>query len=196
MRTRHRFRLLLPLALAAALSLSACSGSSEDGGSQVASIATADSSASATAKADSGDTEKELNDYTECLRKEGVDVPDVAVDSDGNISPGGGGGGGADAGDIDQDALEGAQKVCGDPPASVTSNLQDSLNSPEFQDAALKFTQCMRKEGIEIEDPDFSQGVGGGGGNGVGQLDQDDPKTAAALELCQKEFAGVTGGGN
>jgi hypothetical protein len=191
---RNRAHLLLPLALAAVLSVSAC-GSSSDGDRQVASLATAGSSATATAKAASGDAEKELNDYTECLRKQGVDVPDMTVDADGNISLSGAGGAGAGAGGIDQDALAEAQKVCGDPPASVTSNVQDRMNDPEFQDSALKFAQCMRKEGIDMKDPDFSQGVTGGG-NGFGDLDRDDPKTAAALEICQKEFAGVTGGGN
>jgi hypothetical protein len=190
MRTRHRIHFLFPLALAAVLSVSACGGSN-DGDSQVASLATATSSATATAKAASGDVEKELNDYTECLRKQGVDVPDIAVDADGNISLGGARGAGA--GNFDRDAFEAAQKVCGDPPASVTSNLQDRVNDPQFQDAALKFAQCMRKEGIDMKDPDFSQGATGGG-NAFGELDRDDPKTAAALEVCQKEFAGVTGG--
>jgi len=191
MTTRHRVRLVLPLALVAVLSLSACGGSS-DGDSQVASLATAGSSATATAKAASGDTEKQLNDYTECLRKQGVDVPDMTVDADGNIAPPAGGSG-SGAGAIDRDALAAAQKVCGDPPASVTSALQNRMNDPEFQDSALKFAQCMRKEGIDMKDPDFSQGASGGA-NPFGNLDRDDPKTAAALQTCQKEFAGVTGG--
>jgi hypothetical protein len=67
------------------------------------------------------------------------------------------------------------------------------MNDPEFQDSALKFAQCMRKEGIDMKDPDFSQGASGGA-NPFGNLDRDDPKTAAALQICQKEFAGVTGG--
>jgi hypothetical protein len=176
--------------------LSACGGSSGGGDAQVASIATTGSSGAAPTKASSSDTEKELNDYTECLRKQGVDVPDITVDADGNPSFGAPGGGGGGGGDFDRDAFTAAQKVCGDPPASLTNSLQKNLNSPEFQDSALKFAQCMRKEGIDMKDPDFSQGVGGAGGNAFGDLDRDDPKTAAALEVCQKEFAGVAGGGN
>jgi hypothetical protein len=192
MTKHHRIHLLLPLALAAALSLSACSSSSGSDG-QVASIATAGSSGTAKAKTASGDVEKELNDYTECLRKQGVNVPDIAVDADGNPSFGAGAANGAEK--IDQDALAAAQKVCGDAPASLMSARQDRMNNPEFQDAALKFSQCMRAEGITVKDPDFSPS-GSAGGSPFGDLDRDDPKTAAALEVCQKEFAAVTGSGN
>ena len=184
---------MLPLAAGAIALLSACGSSSGGGDAQVASIATAGSSGATATKASSGDTEKELNDYTECLRKQGVkNVPDISVDADGNPSFGSAAGG-AGAGQIDQDALTAAQKVCGDLPSSFTSSMSKTLNSTEFQDSALKFAQCMRKEGIDMKDPDFSQGASGGA-NPFGNLDRDDPKTAAALQICQKEFAGVTGG--
>src|SRR5205085_205370 len=81
MTKRPHFRLMLPLAAVGVMFLSACGGSSGGGAAQVASIATAGSSGAAPTKLSSGDTEKELNDYTECLRKQGVDVPDITVDA-------------------------------------------------------------------------------------------------------------------
>ena len=192
MTTRPRVQLLLPLALAAVLSLTACGGSS-GGDAQVASIATTGSSGTTATKAASGDLEKKLNDYMECLRKQGVDVPDATVDADGNVSFGRPSGGNPQ--DIDRGALEDAQKACGDLPEGLTNSMQESVNSPEFQDAALKFAKCMRAEGVDMKDPDFSQ-IGSGGGNPFGEIDRDDPKVSAALEVCQKEFAAVLPNGS
>lgn len=132
----------------------------------------------------SANTEKEVNAYVECLRKQGLDVPDATVDENGQVSFGQ-----LMAGRrVDREKLQAAQQVCGKPPAGVTSAIENTLNSPEFQDAALKFAKCMRDEGVDIPDPDFSKlGSGDGGGdNGLfGGIDRDDPKVAAGIKACQ-----------
>ncbi|MGF1646944.1 MAG: hypothetical protein ACFCVF_08500 [Kineosporiaceae bacterium] len=192
MRSSSPTRALRPLAaLIAVVALAACGDDSDD--PDVASLegggGTAATSASAT-----GDAEEEILAYTECLRDQGLDVPDPEVDADGNLVLGGGGGGpgGGAGGELpDQEEFEAAQEVCGELPAGVGGALEE-LQSPEFQDALLAFTQCLRDRGYDVEDIQPGQGPAAGGGNPLGDLDLEDPEVAADLDECQAEaFAGV-----
>ncbi|MGF1663688.1 MAG: hypothetical protein ACFCVG_14710 [Kineosporiaceae bacterium] len=189
-------RLLRPLAvLVAVAALAACGDDSDDSG--VASLETGADAAGASASP-TGDAEEELLAYAQCLRDQGLDVPDPEVDADGNLVLGGGGGGagGGDGQPPDPEEFEAAQEVCGEPPAGVGGAL-DELQSPEFQDALLAFTQCLRDRGYDVEDIQPGDGPGGGGGGAggggpLGDLDVDDPEVAADLDECQSEaFAGV-----
>jgi len=124
------------------------------------------------------------------VRDQGVDIADPVVDADGNLTLGGGGSGGGDGTGvptIDHDALVTAQEACGEvPTGAFGSGLRDAT---EFQDAALAFVRCMRDEGLEVADPDFSTTSGPGGGGMLGDLDRADPAVIAALETCQGDFA-------
>jgi hypothetical protein len=191
-RQRLDFR---PGVLIALFALSACGGGN-DGDNRVASLDSG-AVASATAAAASTDLEKELTDYVECLRTQGVDLPDPSVDADGNISFGRLAAGQS----FDRDKITQAQKVCGDLPEGLTAGLSGQ-DRTELQDIALKFAQCMREHDIDVPDPDLSQmGQGGGSGTGpFGDLDRDDPNVAAAIDVCQKVWidSGITlrGGGS
>ena len=173
------------LAVAAGLTLSACSASAD--GTEVASLQRAGGAATESAGT-SVSSEAELLAYVQCVRDQGVDLADPTVDADGNLTLGGGGsGGGTGVPTIDHDALVTAQEACGEvPPGAFGSGLRDTT---EFQDAALVFMQCMRDEGIEVADPDFSTTSGPGGGGMLGDLDRSDPAVIAALETCQSDFA-------
>jgi hypothetical protein len=186
MTTRHLGYLVPALLTATLLTLTACGGGS--GGSQVASLDKGSSSATPSTAA-SGDLEKEVTAYVECLRKQGMDLPDPTVDAKGQISFGRP----ANGQTIDRTKLQAAQKVCGDVPAGVTAGL--NLNDPALQDAALKFAQCMRGQGVDVPDPDVSKL--GSGGNMFGNINRDDPKVAAGIKACQHVFtdAGVGPGG-
>jgi hypothetical protein len=179
MTIRHRFRMIPVLLAAAALSLAACGDDSGD--SKVATLDNG-SASSAPSAAPSGDLDKQLNDYLECLRKQGLNVPDATVDAKGRISFGTPAAGQS----FDRDKFTDAQKVCGDLPAGLTTGLED-LDQSELQDAALAFAKCMRGQGVEMADPDVSK-LGQGGG-AFADLDRDDPKVAAAVESCQHVFA-------
>ncbi len=163
--------------------LSACGGDEKDPG--VTSLQSSTSSPSASASGTAEDSEAELLKYVECLRGQGLDVPDPTVDAEGDLTIGGGNGGPPN---IDQDELAAAQKVCGDVPAGALGGGTD-LNGAEFQDAAVKFAACMRKEGIDMADPDFSQGSVQGLTGLFENLDRNDPKVEAATRRCRSVFA-------
>jgi hypothetical protein len=62
-----------------------------------------------------------------------------------------------------------------------------------FQDAMLEYAQCMRDEGIDMPDPDFSEG---GGFIGMAEgIDPSDPDFQAADEVCRPLMEEVLPGG-
>jgi hypothetical protein len=169
----------------------ACGGSSDDGG--VASIN--QSAAASDAPADSkADVEKQLIAYTQCLRDQGIDIADPQVDADGNLRMGGVKfqGGGGDRSNL-ADQFTKAREVCGEPPEGAGGMFSHGGDQTAMQDALVKFAECMRGQGVDVPDPDFSGGVQGGGMSILHDLDRDDPKVSAAMEQCQSVFtdAGV-----
>lgn len=217
------------LPVASILLLGACSGGGSDGG--VATLASEGESAAAGADTPASDapTEEEILDWVECMRNEGLDIADPTVNEDGNLVLGGGPRGGiggprpaagttattvaGDAQPPDREAFQGAVETCGQPPRAAGSFSGEDRQ--EFQDAALELAQCMRGEGIDVPDPDFSgAGPGGpptgaapadGGGATVvrrgpfGGLDMSDPAVQAAFDTCRDSlgdaFPAGPGGG-
>ena len=136
--------------------------------------------------------------FTACLRDQGLDVDDPTTNADGSIDlasifgPGGAGGINPNDG-ATQDAFE----ACGEL-LEGASFLPDDDDLTELEDNFLEFTQCLRDQGLDVADPDFSQGFGGGGAGGpLGDLDPSDPAIADELAACQSVFGGGPfGGGN
>lgn len=221
--SRLRSTLIVPLGLSL-LGLVACSGS-DSADNQVATLA--DDQTAAVDDSGAGDdevTEEELLDWTQCLRDQGVDVPDPEVDSDGNLVLGGPRRGDSSSDDdgstnaddqqpaFDRDDMEAAGEVCGDPPMQGPGGFSEE-DRQEMQDAALEFAQCLRDQGIDVADPDFSQqGPGGDPGAGrdnastddgqdaaprgpFGDVDLDDPEVQAAWESCQDSSGSAFPGG-
>lgn len=197
-------RALLALLLAAALA--ACGAGGGDG-TEVASLGTQDTATDGDGGEveDGGagdgevtDAEREdaLLEFTECMRDHGVDLPDPEISSSGDgggrVVVGGPGGGG---GPQDQKAFEEADEECrhimedvfGDAPE------MDPEEQAEMQDNALAYAQCMRDHGIEVPDPEFSDG---GIGMRLGEgIDPEDPDFIAAEEACQPELGFEDGDG-
>ncbi|MDD9370419.1 MAG: hypothetical protein PV358_09925 [Acidimicrobiales bacterium] len=105
----------------------------------------------------------------------------------------------------DRATLEAADEACGTPPPLVHEE-QGEVDEQAMQEQMLAFADCMRDEGVsDFPDPDFSgSGPGGvaedhevedeGQGDGpsphvvigpFGEIDLDDPTTAAAFETCE-----------
>jgi hypothetical protein len=190
--------------------LGACGGSDGgDGGDDVASVSGDQGGESA--QSDEADTEQELLDWVECMRGQGIDIPDPTRDSSGNLVLGGDPGAGGGGDEPDRDEMAAARETCGDAPLPPAQNV-DEEDQQAMQDAALEFAECMRDEGIEdFPDPDFSNtGPGGdpqdmessqsggtdgdGGESGAlvgpfGELDLSDPEVKAAFDTCENIMA-------
>jgi hypothetical protein len=169
---------LAVLALAGLLGACGSDGDGSGGNDDVASVSGDDSDEQAQGD-DQADTEEELLDWVECMRDEGIDIPDPTRDENGNlvidgpgIRLGGGDTGGStssdesdDEGDerpFDRDEMDAAMEACGEPPALGPNDLSDE-DRQAMEEDALEFAECMRDEGIEdFPDPDFSD-MGPGG---------------------------------
>jgi len=159
--------------------LAACgSGDSGSSGDGVASVSGDESNEQAQGD-DQADAEDELLDWVECMRDEGIDIPDPTRDENGNlvidgpgIRVGGGDSAGSSSSDedddegderpIDPDEMDAAIEACGEPPALRPNDLSEE-DRQAMEEDALEFAECMRDEGIEdFPDPDFSN-MGPGG---------------------------------
>ncbi len=186
---------LLKLSVAAMLSLSlgACITPSNAG------VATLGEGAEDESGENTKDAEAELQKWAECMRENGIDIPDASVDGNGGMrierrieagdAPPAGG-----AVRLSDDFGE-AIEECGEPPRTPGAGPSEE-DLKEMQDNALKLAQCMRDEGIaDFPDPDFSNSGPGAapgvrvmaGGPFGGDVDMDDPDVQAAFEACREE---------
>lgn len=183
----------IPIALLAlALVATACGDSASSAG--VASLDEAATTTTANSDDATLDTEEAVLAFAECLRDEGLDVPDPELDGEGGFTfsfreafrvEGGG----------PNEEFQGAFEACDHLMEGVIQRGGRGDDS-EFQDDLLAFAECMRDNGVDMADPDFSGEGQGPGGGLLFELDIDDPAIEAALETCQSEFAfGGPGGG-
>jgi len=185
-------RRLLILVIGLALVAAACGGPTED---EVATLEKAPSQLEETVSdaSDTVDDEQALLAFAACMRENGVETfPDPRLSADGSVSFGTGGGS-TPFGDVDNETAEAAVNAC-------ISELEGAAFAPggsafditEMQDAMVVFAQCMRDNGIDFDDPNFSDVFSGGElKNPFEALDIDDPAVAAVVEECQAVFTGV-----
>lgn len=135
--------------------------------------------------------------FTQCMRAEGVDLADPAVNADGSIDlfqPG------ANSNiDPNDPAVTDAADVCGDIIAGASFLPGAGLDQSEIEDRLLGFAQCLRDLGFDVDDPDLSGGFAGGPAAIFGEnFDPTDPANADAIQECQAAFGagGPLGGDN
>lgn len=172
----RRLWLVVP-ALAVVLGAAAACGENGDG-EGIASAGGTDDGGGAGAAAPLSD-EEQAQAFTQCMRDNGIDMPDP--------DPNGGGGLAQLRGsDIDREQLMAALEACRDlMPGDLAQRRQD----PAMQEQLREFAQCMRDNGIDVPDPDPNGGFVIGGG----EIDPDDPEFQAALEACQEFLGGRLG---
>lgn len=195
-------RWLVGAAVAAGLLLAAC-GSDDAGNSATPQVVSGngaatggDGASAAAASSDVSDEELAL-EFAECMRGEGVDWPDPITLADGSIDLLGGQGPEAITGGdgtVD-DATQAAIDTCS--PIIEGSSLlpgADDIDA-ETQDQLLEFAQCLRDNGVDVDDPDLSViGTGRGPAAMFGpDFDPSDPTTQDAIGACQSLFAGGLG---
>ena len=210
--------LLLGIALAA----SACGGDSEDvSAAPVVVIEGADESAAAEdppATADDATDEEASTDdaaepgeettsgdgsdedialaFAACMRDEGIDFPDPTVAADGSVSlipPGGAAALGFDPNDP---AVSDAGDVCGPLLEGASFLPTGDGDLTELEDNLLAFAECLREQGIDVDDPSLGNGFSPDAIFG-GSFDPNDPANADAIAECQGVFGpgGPLGGG-
>lgn len=177
----------------AALALIAASCGSDEEADAVASLentTTTIAAATTTEPATQADlSEEQAIAFSQCMRDQGLDFPDPTVDADGNL----------EMGDLDvtafgsspeeiQEKLGSAMDACSEYLEGISFGGGQLPDLVELEDTFLEFTTCMRDNGYDMPDPDFT-GEGFGGLFEMGEnIDPNDPVFLAAMEQCQSIF--------
>jgi hypothetical protein len=134
------------------------------------------------------EAEEAMLAFTQCLRDQGIDIGDPTVGADGSlqlppieftseID-------GTEGEEPDFSAFEEMMAPCEgllDGEGGIGSNGDAS----GFEDALVEYTQCMRDNGVDMPDPDFS-GNGGIIDLGAGGMNEDEFQ--AADDICRSVF--------
>ena len=161
MRTKYLVGLILTLALVAG----ACTGDSDL--PSIASLETDPPNPSAESATDAdqaADSEAAMLAFTQCLRDQGIDVGDPTIDADGNLqlppiefeTP-------ETVTDPDEvpDMSEFEEMIapCEEHLEGVVGSFSPG-DTTEIEDMFLAYAECMRENGIDMPDPDFSSDGG------------------------------------
>ena len=175
---------MISVVLVLALMASACSDS---GGS--AEIASLETDSANTSEDDSdGDVDPEAESeaamlaFTQCLRDQGIDVDDPTMDADGNmhLPPIN-----VEVPDVvtdpdelpDMSEFEDMIAPCEEHLEGVVSTFS-SADTTEIEDMLLAYAECMRDNGVDMPDPDFSSS---GGVIDLGAIGGEDFEAAEAV---------------
>jgi hypothetical protein len=179
---RHRLlALLAALSLVAVGTLAACGSDASTDGSSGGSTSTESSGAGG--GADSGDSDAGRVKLAQCLRDNGVDLPD-------NI-----GNGGAPPANLDREKIqELLQNECADVAEGAFGDVSGG-DQEAFRDAFAVYSQCMRDNGVDL--PDIGSGGAGADLPDPGSIDRDAPSFKKAQSACADKLPqGLPGGGN
>jgi len=197
-------RLLTPL-LGLVLVMTACSGSdgSDDGVATLEGGESVTTASAAEADTSAVDAEQAMLDFAACMRDNGVAMEDPTVDADGNVEFGGMRGIAGEEQDFD--TVRAAMEVCRENIEGLTLGRGgEDFDLTGLQDTMLEYAACMRDNGYDMPDPDFTA-FGPGRGDGDGEpneaggpfatIDPSDPDFIAAQEACQDILSGFGPGG-
>ena len=125
--------------------------------------------------------------FAACLRDEGLDVDDPAIDAEGNLVPPTPHAIAAET--LDIAAVHSAFDVCQGILEGVTFGLSTQDLSGR-EDELLAFAVCMRENGYDMPDPDFSGNGHSGAGPFGDAIDTDDPAFQTAAQSCDSIIGG------
>jgi hypothetical protein len=190
---------LAAAAMAGMLAACGSSGDGSDGDDGVASLGSTTTSPNTDEQTTetSVDPEEAMLAYTECMRDEGIDMPDPVM-SEGD----GGGGmvimgdasgeeGQAPAFDMDSEEFQAAEEKCSPIMEEAIGSIEiDPEQQAEMREQMLEYAQCMRDQGIDFPDPEFSDNgrvTMGMGDEGEPPTDAEREAMDAANEACAKD---------
>src|SRR5438270_812 len=175
------------LAGVAAISLAACGSSSASSNSSTAAGGASVSNSDARYQA-------RLN-LAKCMRSHGVDVPDPSA----NV--GGAGAGGPGPSGAVMRALQSSPNAQSALQACAQYRQQafplassDSAQRAQFQQALVKFAQCMRSHNVDIPDPSTSSAGGFGIFRQISSSERNSPAFQAAFQACSTTWPFRPGG--
>ncbi len=161
----------------------------------VASETDTDAAESATAAPATEATDEERAiEFAQCMRANGIDLPDPVINADGSIDLGGN----VTPGSIDptSDAFSDAIAVCGSIVAGASFLPGANVDEAQQQANLLAFAACLRGLGYDVVDPVLSDIQAGGPGalvRAFGEnFDPTDPANADAVQECQAQVAGAS----
>jgi hypothetical protein len=165
--------------------LAACSANA-GGPSGVATLESAAPGAQASAEPSASlDPEAARLAFAECMRDEGIDMPDPETAS----GPGGAGGFAIGTKDGDKETFDAALDACEHFLEQAAGERREI--DPETQDRMLEFASCMRDHGIPMPDPNTDGGIvfrrndDGTASSGDDTFDPSSPEFQEAQEACQ-----------
>jgi hypothetical protein len=136
------------------------------------------SEGSGEAPSQGSETQQLLLKYAQCMRDNGVSLPDPVEGEAGSLYKG-----------VDQDspAFQSADAVCGPILQGVVDERegQNGEDPAEQQEEMLALAQCLREHGIDVPDP-----VPGTEKPFGDSLDRTDPAVAQAVEACAQVAPG------
>lgn len=170
---RHRFS-LPALVVAMVFIAAACGSSSPAAVAEVASLETdtpdledaADAATIAGSEtADDLAPDEAALQFSQCMRAEGLDFPDLSVNAEGEIELREA----FQSVDRDDESFQAAFESCGEvlQQAGFGGGRREALESTAVQDALLDFSACLRADGFDVGDVTLG-GPGAGGANGDG----------------------------
>ena len=199
MTRRIAFVVLLTLAV-----LGCGSEPADDGGASGNGVASLEGSDTTAPEADAGDAalqaEEAMLEFTECLREQGLEVDDPEFDNEGNFRLN------IPMGEfmerMNREDSQDAFNACSFLLMGVAQQF-GGFDATEMEDRLVEYASCMRENGFDMPDPDFSFANGGpptagGEGSGVGpfgNLDTSDPAFEAANDVCIAVFGETIGPG-
>jgi hypothetical protein len=163
----------LPAAVAAAVLFAGCSGTdtaaAEDEVATLQATVTGDGAADAAIRTDEApdlEPDEAALQFSQCMRDEGLEFPDLSVDAEGNIN----------LRDAFQDVAPGAEgfreamEACREilQQTGFGGGRGQFRDSPEFQDGLVSFSACVRDAGFDVGDIT----LGGAPGPGQNQAQQ------------------------
>jgi hypothetical protein len=175
----------LALLVALGLVAAACSGGTTN--TDVASLDTDADDIQTQSDDGSIPGEESVLAFTACLRDEGLNVDDPAVDAEGNLVPPTPHAIAAET--LDMAAVHSAFDAC----QGLLEGVAFGLSAEDLtgrEDELLAFAVCMRDNGYDMPDPDFSGDGHSGAGPFGDAIDTDDPVFQTAAQSCE----GIIGG--
>jgi hypothetical protein len=117
--------------------------------------------------------------FAECMRENGIDLPDPGTAGAGPVKIGG---------DATPEELRAAEKACAEFRKDIKPPELSDAQKQEFKDAALANARCMREHGVDFPDPSFSEDGGAQIQLGKGGPRPEDPEFKAAQKACAGTF--------